>query len=430
MSSLLRDARQFWYNNDIELVVRGQLISRAGMHLYGGPDPAFNKCPICQQSEWLSRLMQTNKFKSHSCKTAGDCQLLCSVQGNKKWRNVHQNFHFAVGIDPNLAAPRALCVFSKGRPRMWQRYWGAYCDYWAAVLKRQLAYACQIDVVKNVDGVDWHKYDLMFYQNSEGLPQFSKPPIPQIMYGHDMWRGPLQANLDRLQPDILLTPYPTAWQRNFTIPAETRIEFYFMSPSTFFASPRLKERKKKWDLLVIGAIDSPIYGLRRKLVKQLKGLSGFNVKFNHYKGSYRNREPGLGPTKFKNEDGETVRFLNAYSGFIGKAKFVIFGPCDSPADNMVLMKFYECLGSGAIPILPDEPDLKYLGVLPMQHYIPLSKVWKNNKKLGQILNHYSKYKYIAENTVQWYRRTEGRLFAPFEEVVRKVTNYQYPKRVV
>ena len=94
-------------------------------------------------------------------------------------------------------------------------------------------------------------------------------------------------------------------------------------------------------------------------------------------------------------------------------------------------KYYEALGSGAIPIFPEVPDLKLLGIKPFEHYIPLSEVEGDNEKLAFYLDHYQEYKHIAESAVNWYRQNSDKmLFEGFEEVVRSITKYEYPKRLV
>ena len=428
--SLLGDMRRWWYGNEPgPFVWSGTEITKREVQVYGGPNPRFNGCPTCQWMEWLSRVRQQNLFAKHRCPTAKKARALCEKQGNPLWTHYHQNFHYAVGVNPDLDTPKCICIFPEGKPRLWNRYWRNYPDSWAHVLKRQLAQACQIYVVKSPTGVNWGRYDFCFYQNSAGLPKFKRPPIPQMMYGHDMWIGPLQEHLNRLKPEILLTPYPSGWKKNFEIPQRTKVKFYFMSNSEFFSRPHLGD--KRYDLLVVGAWAHPIYKPRQRLNKQLQAFknrySGLKVKSSHFWGSKRNHYEG--PNK-GTIDGERARFTNAWVRFLGSAKYVIFGPCSSPANNMVLMKYYEVLGSGAIPIIPDEPDLSYLGVKPMKHYIPLSQVWKNDAKLREYLRHYRDYKYIAENAVEWHRNNDSRLWNGFEDLVQEMTGFRYPRRLL
>jgi len=113
---------------------------------------------------------------------------------------------------------------------------------------------------------------------------------------------------------------------------------------------------------------------------------------------------------------------------LGSAKYTIFGRMKYP---ILVWKYYETLGSGAIPIFPEVPDLKLLGVKPFEHYIPLSKIEGDSERLKYFLDNYDKYKYIAENAVRWYEQNENKLlFGDFEEVIRELTNYKYPKRLI
>jgi hypothetical protein len=95
------------------------------------------------------------------------------------------------------------------------------------------------------------------------------------------------------------------------------------------------------------------------------------------------------------------------------------------------MKHYECLASGAVPILPASPDLHRLGIKPMVHYIPLAKVWRNNKSLAKFLSHYNEYRSIAVNAVKWAKENMDRmLFDGFEDLVQEVTAQKYPRRLI
>jgi len=115
MSRLLRRAREFWFNNVpsefvFDMIASKKNVSRAAIHKYGGPSPEFDHCPICQKSEWGSRLVQTNLFIEHKCKTAKQCHEICEKQGNDKWLNWHQNFGFAEGFTGPLDAPKCLLL--------------------------------------------------------------------------------------------------------------------------------------------------------------------------------------------------------------------------------------------------------------------------------------------------------------------------------
>ena len=64
-TKLLNDVREFWYNNVLgEFDLDGNKISRNNIFVYGGPNANFI-CPICQKSEWLSRIRQKNLFIKH-----------------------------------------------------------------------------------------------------------------------------------------------------------------------------------------------------------------------------------------------------------------------------------------------------------------------------------------------------------------------------
>jgi len=98
---------------------------------------------------------------------------------------------------------------------------------------------------------------------------------------------------------------------------------------------------------------------------------------------------------------------------------------------MLVSKYYEVLGSGAIPIFPEVPDLKLLGIKPFEHYIPLSEIEGDNNKLAHFLSHYDDFRYIADKAVKWYKEASNKMiFENFEELIGKITNYNYSKRLI
>lgn len=425
-NELIKNVREFWYSNTPgNFILNGERISRKEIFTYGGPNPFFS-CSICQKSEWLSRLRQKNLFFSHSCPESEKCRISCSRQGKDLWTHKHQNFDFAIGCDPNLPAPKVLYILLD-EP---QNFLNPFCDHRELVFRRQLALTSQIEVVEQPFGINWKNYDLVFVQNTGCNLKFPRPPIPVIMYGHDFWplknKG-FQWVIDWLKPDILLTPYPTQWKKYFKLPPQTKIVFYPPFASTFFNRSNLGE--KKIDLLVIGAIQSSVYEARKKLNWQLKRLSSkYKVEFSqavgaHWTISWEGPLETIDPST-----GQKIYFLNKWSDYLGSAKFVIFGRMKYP---ILVGKYFETLGSGAVPIFPEVPDLKLLKVKPFEHYIPLSEVEGNNKKLKYYLDHYENFKYIAKNAVDWFNQhCDKMLFEDFENLIQEITNFKYPKRLL
>ncbi|MBA4319679.1 MAG: hypothetical protein C0412_14860, partial [Flavobacterium sp.] len=234
-SELVEKVRYFWYSNiPGEFDLEGEKIGRADIFVYGGPNPIFS-CPICQKSEWLSRVRQKNLFTPletpsltgfipHFCPQAKECEILCSHQGDELWTNLHQNFDFSIGCDSNLPAPKCLCILPEDKNSeaggFYQRFQKPGCDQWALVFRRRLTYVCQIDVVKNPIDINWKNYDFVFMPNTGTNQKFPRPPIPVIMYTHDFW--PLEDKgfqwvIDWLKPEVLLTPYPTQWKEYFKL---------------------------------------------------------------------------------------------------------------------------------------------------------------------------------------------------------------------
>lgn len=426
-SELIRSLRKFWYSNTHgNFVLKEGQITRKEIFLYGGPNPLFS-CLICQKSEWLSRIRQRNLFIPHPCPEAEKCKILCGYQGNDLWTHKHQNFNFAIGCDPDLPAPKALYIFLD-KPEIFLTSW---CDHRELIFRRQLALTCQVDVVNwPSNKINFSKYDFLFIQNIGAIQKFSRPNLPIIMYGHDFW--PLEDRsfqwmIDWLKPDVLLTPYPTQWREYFKLPSKTKIVFYPPFASTFFN--RFNLDAKKIDLLVIGAIHSSIYAPRRKLNDQLSQLpSKYKVEFSQAVGANWtiNWEGPLETQDFQTS--QKLYFLNKWSEYLGSSKYVIFGRMKFP---VLVGKYYEALGSGAIPIFPEVPDLRLLEVKPFEHYIPLSEIEGNNDRLTYFLDHYEEFSYIAKNAVDWfYQNCDKMLFENFENLIQEITNNRYQKRLL
>ena len=232
-SDLVEKVRYFWYSNipgafDLD----GEKISRRDIFVHGGPDPNFT-CPICQKSEWLSRVRQKNLFILHKCSEAEKCQILCSHQGDELWTNFHQNFDFSIGCEQKLPAPKCLIISPQDKNSVgggfYQRFQKPRCEQWMRVFRRKLAYVCQVDIIQNPVGINWSNYDFVFVPNIGANRKFFRPSIQVIMYGHDFWpleeKG-IQWMIDWLKPEILLTPYPSQWKEYFRLSLQTKIVFY------------------------------------------------------------------------------------------------------------------------------------------------------------------------------------------------------------
>ena len=307
---------------------------------------------------------------------------------------------------------------------MYDRYRTPNCDAWVLSLRRALAQVGTLETHQPGERPDWSRYDWM-WMLAKGYRFKERPPIPIVMYGGDTNHGNIQEMLD-MKPDILLSPVPSAWRDNFRISGETRVIFGCRAASSFYAR---RQAEKRFDLLVIGALEHPIYIHRRELVAQIKPLAKkYTIGFSHRFGWLCSHHPG--PVQYR-EGQETVNYLNKWFEFLSSARYVTFGPTSGVAKGYVTIKVYECLGSGAIPILPEVKDFKLLGIEPMVHYIPLSQIWRNNARLEELLNNYSRYKYIAENAVQWHKENVDRmLFADFENLIHELINKRYPRRLL
>lgn len=425
-TELVERARKFWYGNvPGEFDLEGEKITRKDIFNYGGPDPKFT-CPVCQKSEWLSRVRQKDLFISHDCQTSKECKVLCSRQGDESWANIHQNFNFSIGIDKELSAPR--CLFIDYNPK--RNFLTPHCDNWILTFRRRLAYAFQMNVVNEVVDINWSDYDFLFVINNGNNKRFKRPPLPVIMYGHDSWplddKG-FQWMIDWLKPNLFMTPDPTLWSKIVKLPLNTSTAFYPLFESEFFIRPNLGE--KETNLLVVGGIVSgSFYEPRAILSKQIEKITDkYNIKFSHSVGARHVFKHG--PTIRKDEDGGLdIRFLNKWSEFLGTAKYVVFGRMQYQG---IAFKHFETLGSGAIPIFPELEDFKYLGIKPFEHYIPLSEIEGNNERLSYFLDHYDEFKHIAKNAVDWYKRVSDKMmFNDFEDAIKEVVGYKFPKRLI
>lgn len=429
-TELVRSVRKFWYSNTPgNFKVDGENISRKDIFTYGGPNPELT-CPICQKSEWLSRVRQKNLFVSHSCSQAKKCEELCKKQGDELWTHFHQNFNFAIGCDHSLPAPKCLFL-SMTSDEEFESFLTPRCDQGNLIGRRRLDYICQRDIAQKPVGIDWSKYDMIFMGNEGNNVRFSRPNVPIILYGHDFYlknKG-YQWVINWVKPDIFLTSYPSPWKKNFKFPSNTRIVFCPIFPSNFFT--RSKVNDKEIDLLVIGTTASSVYEPRVKLAKQIFQLADrYRIELSDALGYLGGKWKGE-TLHFDPITREPVRFLNKWSEYLSRAKYIIFGRIADPQKQFLVFKYYEVLGSGAIPILPEIEDLKLLNVKPFKHYIPLSEVEGDNEKLSYYLANYDKFSYIARNAAEWYKNNSDKmLFDSFECLIREITNYKYPKRLI
>jgi len=330
-----------------------------------------------------------------------------------------------VGCDSSLQAPRAAVFYDKGPgSAFWYtRFWSDNCDHAMLDWRRAMAQACQIDILENPSEVDWSRYDFLYVKVRMG--PINRPPIPVMAWGEDYFRADyVQGILDWLQPNILVTPYPTAWSQ-FSFDGEVRFQPH--AASQFFTRPNLGP--KNLDILAIGGKGHGIYNPRQQLDDQLEPLSGdYQIKLDHHQTFHQNHP---GPVEFTHGS-EIVHYLNSWSKYLGSARFVTFGATDPPCHEKMVAKYGECLGSGAIPILPEPTDLtKYFKIEPMVHYIPQETIWKNNNQLRYYLDHYNDYKHIAEAATRWHAdNIDHLMFDGFEDIVQSLTECKYPRRLL
>jgi hypothetical protein len=434
-SKLVRDARAFWYNNKRgPFRVRGGEIARRQIQVHGGPRIELDGCELCQGMEWLSRATKENKYEAHDCRVSERARWLCERQNQDRWSYLHQDFTFSLGCNPKLNAPKCT-YFVDEQVFQWHVDQGG--NHISLNRRRGFAQAFQHNCVtiSHLPNMEWQYYDLIFTVNRK-RPQFFKRPkgIPMMMWGHDMWHHNAQEILDHYKPEILLTSYPQSWKINFKIPRGTEVVPYFVGASTFYTRPNLDPERKPVGLLVIGERKGGVYAPRVELDNQLKGLdaSRYEIEFSH-------RPPRRPTRNYEPLSTQRNRYLNIYSEYLGRARFVIFGPCGFKgaksgrgkrrAQEMMLPKYYECLGSGAIPIMPRVPQMDLLQLEPWVHYVPLSEVWGNNARLAEILESYGDHFHIAQAAVKWHQENaDSLLFDHFEDAVRRLTGNKYPRR--
>lgn len=297
-------------------------------------------------------------------------------------------------------------------------------------LRAQLARCCQVDASRDLQH-DWSAYDLLLMMNTGRTTLLAdpRPSLPIVMYCHDMWGQGFQRVLDHYQPEYILTPYPTPWIGRFDIPASSTVWFYPPLAGTFYTRPNLDPDRKRLDLLVIGTHESWLYRPRVAYNAQLHSLPDrYRVEFSHHFGSTSHDR--MGPVLFPTSNGP-VPYMNKWSEYLSTARYVTFGPCVPPwASEFLLMKYGECLGSGAIPIMPEVADLALLGVKPMEHYIPLSEVWEDNTRMCYYLDHYEDHRHIAQAAVTWYQdNADALIYDRFEDFVQTITEHRYPRRL-
>jgi len=425
-SELLQAARKYWFDNEPEFDLNDINVPRWAVDTYGGPSAQYNRCEICQRSEWLSRLSQSNQFVGHDCHCSAQCSRQCAKQGDDRFTQCHQDFSSAFGVDPALNAPRGVYILSD---RWFDNHFRPGGSHVTLNKRRGLARAGMYDVYRHSewDTIDWKRYDWAYINNSRQVPLLSRPPIPLLMYGHDHWKGNPQQALDHYHPDILITPFPYLWSTNMNVPENTEVRLYAISASQFFTRPNLSE-DKPLDLMCIGAMSkgpTGPYGLRILLHEQIQELGGpWRVGHSHA-AQFGFAHPDV-PLS------DEVTMLNYYSAHLGRSRFIAFAPCQGRPAGGMWIKYYEVLGCGAIPIMPTVPDLEpRLGVKPWEHYIPWEVIAGDNAALADILAHFDDHKHLAHNAVRWHRENADRLlFGGFEDAVRALTKEKYPPRLL
>lgn len=131
-----------------------------------------------------------------------------------------------------------------------------------------------------------------------------------------------------------------------------------------------------------------------------------------------------GPLESISSRNEEIRYLSKWSEFLGSARFVAFGPTVA---GLLVSKYMEVLGSGAIPIFPPSEDLWRLGLRPWVHYIPLEDLPGGG--LRSALGNYENFQHIALNAVRRHHVIcDKMLFDDFEDCVQEITQRRYPRR--
>jgi len=436
--SLVYKVRTYWYSNKPgDVIIDGLRITKKQIQTYGGPIPRLGDCPTCQKLEWITRVTGVNHWREHECTGTekdrtvnGVCNYwsakhLCEMRESDDWTQNHQNFEFVFGVDQEIKASKCLFLLFDCSSMPIRLFRFSSCDNWVGILRRQLAQACQVDaVVYGTQDIDWGKYDFCLIDMSPGMPRV-EVPIPLVLLGYD-WIDTsfqYQGHLDYYRPEIFLTPYPCAWQQHYKFSPWTRIRFYSIAPTTFFSRPNVNG-EKELDILSIGKAWPGIYNRRITLHAQVMELADrYRVEVSKNEGCFAATWDGA---NYGTEGEEFRYYLNAYSRKLGTARYVTYGPVeDEGSIEPMMAKYYECLSSGAIPILPDSPDRKYIGVHPWKHYIPLAEIWQNNDRLCELLDNPQDYIHIAYNAVAWaYENMDRQVFDGFENVVREVTSYR------
>jgi len=294
---------------------------------------------------------------------------------------------------------------------------------------RQWAIACQYDLIQ-MRMEEPHReigcYDFIFtYCSSSGYTPFPRSDtVPLLMYGHDMWKGrkKRQAMIDDLKPDVFWTPYLSSCKAHYSFPSKTQLVFRPLPAGTFLTRPNLDIEKKKFDLLVIGATGSTIYQPRKDLGEQIRKITKKSLRINVHNKAGANRAKHTGSVYAGSRP-----YITAWSEFLGSSRYVIFdGISEEP--QPLFFKYYETLGSGAVPIFPNAPDLELLGVEPWKHFIPVEEYRGNNEGLIKLLE--EDHSDIAENAVKWYlENADVMLYDWFEDMIHEmIKNKSYQKR--
>jgi len=428
-SAAIHDFRNYWYSGNggnYSIASPNIVCSYSRAWERGGPDPIFNGCKICQNAEWASRLTGCDAFPSgHTCSTSEFAREHCIHQG-EDYPHLGQNYLFAAFTDDETPAPKCLMAHSiKGVKHLWSYSADQGRIAWA----RQFAIACQYDlfgVGVEVQPKEAECYDFIFtYCTGSNYNPFPRSDtVPLLMYGHDLWKGRenRQAMIDDLEPDIFWTPYPSSWKAHYSFSKKTQIVFRPIPAGTFLTRPNLDEEKKKFDLLVIGATGNLIYQPRKDLTDQILKIAKkpFRIHIHNSAGASRSRHTG------------SIRagsrpFITAWSEFLGSSRYVIFdGIAEEP--QPIFFKYYETLGSGAVPIFPNAPDLALLGIKPWKHFIPVEEYRNNNEGLLKLLG--EDHSDIARNAVAWYfENADTMLYDWLEDMIHEmIEDNPYQKR--
>ena len=426
-SHLMLKARQHWYNNEGgPFVVDGVNVTRRQMDVHGGPDPTHYRCETCQALEWTSRTTQTNRWHRHSCKNTGRLReeviASCKRQGSEWWTHMHSCYWYGVAHDPTLNAPKMAVFYTTERG--YREFWTRAGFHVNINKQRCFARACQVEpfLLSDMPRIDWKQYDLCLIHNRREVELYPRPTVPIILFCWDPWKGNPQAALNHYQPEHVISPSPQLWLDKMTMPKHTKVWLYAAGEGNYFTHPNLEPTRKCVDLVVLGALSSQHYAPRKAFQRQLESLPGRFLTLHLH-------EPNHGMTLPEAPLSEYNGFLNVYVDQIGRGRYATFGPCGGEAATIMAMKTYEVLGSGAIPILPEVPDLARLGIEPGVHYIPFSEIRANNKRLAYLLGHYSDHRHIAQAAVKWHQEHADRLlFDGFENVVQAATGGKFPRR--